>query len=160
MFRERRKQHRRTEDATVRKELAELRQQLQEDSGQKELRRKRRRAIRHICKVHIALRIAHATGDSHDWVLNEYPIKGRILDLSAEGCSVFTKDQLDMGQELNLAISLQNGSPIRTVSIVRWTKAIEAKNGFAAGVQFVHIEDKGPKRIRKFLDTLDATAGL
>ena len=156
---ERRKQVRRQSDRELKRRLEEIRQDAGEGDS-KELRRKRRRAIRHTCKVHIALTIGTSTGHSDTWNTGEHPIKGRILDLSGDGASVFTAEQIDVGLQLKLIIMLERGEGIRTVGVVRWTKAVKGHNGFASGVQFAHIQPKDRQLIASFLKELDETIGL
>lgn len=120
----------------------------------------RRRAIRHNCKVHIALRLAYQNAQADTWAPEQHPIKGRILDLSPKGCSLFSAQPLDIGQALGLVIVLQSGKKIHTEGSVRWTKHMSKKNGYASGVQLVNLPAKDAKAIEKFLEELDQTAGL
>ncbi len=133
--------------------------QGEKDPG-KETRRKQRRAIRHNCEVRIALRLSHAAGGSDIWEATEHPIKGRILDLSIEGCQLFVGQPLEIGQELSLVIALRTGHRVETPGVIRWTKAVPQKNGFACGVQFSPLKPKDEKHIMAFLKELDATIGM
>lgn len=126
----------------------------------KESRRKHRRAIRHNCEVRIALQLTHAAGNADVWEATEHPVKGRILDLSAEGCQLFVGQALEIGQKLSLVIALRTGHKIQTRGTIRWTKAVPQKNGFASGVQFSGLSAKDEKHIVAFLNELDATIGL
>ena len=126
----------------------------------KEAQRTRRRTIRHTCKVAIEMLIGYSAGNSDDWSVDAVKVGGRILDLSPDGASLFTKQPLETGQELRLAIELRDASKISTNAVVRWVKAIPEKGGYASGVQFGEVTRKDRKRITKFLDELDATAGL
>ena len=126
----------------------------------KEQRRKRRRAIRHTCRVHIAIKISSSSGTMDTWNVEAHPIKGRILDLSAEGCSVFTAQRLEIGQELKLIIVLESGAQVNTAGAVRWTKDIDVHGGYASGVQFAVLGPKDQKAIHAFLAKLDRTIGL
>ncbi len=131
-----------------------------QDPETKEYRHKRRRAVRHNCQVRIALKLGQSSGWGDTWQVTEHPIKGRILDLSAEGCSVFSPQQLDIGQQLSLVIQLRRGGEIRAGGVVRWTKAVQEHRGFASGVEFVHLMQNDRQRIAAFLQELDATIGL
>jgi len=131
-----------------------------ESPESRELRHLRRRAIRHHCQVHIAIKVSHASASDDVWTVDEFKVKGRILDLSAEGCSLFTLQQLDIGQELNLIIELQNGKRIRACGVIRWTKRVTDRNGFASGVQFTHIQPGDQRLVLAFLEELDRTIGL
>jgi len=126
----------------------------------KEQRRKRRRAIRHTCSVHIAIKISSSSGNMDTWNVAAHPIKGRILDLSAEGCSVFTPQRLEIGQELKLIIVLEGGAQVNTSGSVRWTKDVDAHHGYASGVQFAALGSKDQKAIHALLAKLDRTIGL
>ena len=121
---------------------------------------KRRHTIRHNCTVGIEMLIGHASGYSDVWSVDSFKIKGRMLDLSTGGASLFTRQKFDTGQELRLAIQLRDGSQINTKGTVRWVKEIPQKDGHASGIQFVHVTESDQKKISKFLDEIDASAGL
>lgn len=142
--------------------LARLRELEGKSEGSGESARKeRRRAIRHNCKVQIALIVGQSFGASDTWTLSEFSIKGRILDLSNDGCSIFTKHQIDIGQKMRLVIQIMEGrDAIKSVGVVRWSKAVSERDGYAAGVQFVQLEPKSQSRILKFLEELDKNIGL
>ena len=129
-------------------------------SQDKEARRMHRRAIRHNCEVRVALQLSHAAGSADVWQATEHPIKGRILDLSTEGCQLFFSQPIEIGQKLSLAIALRTGKKVQTPATVRWTKAVPQKNGYACGVQFTQLGPKDEKSIVAFLNELDATIGL
>lgn len=156
---ERRKRVRRQADREL-LEKAEGPRDRRHDPETKEYRHKRRRAVRHNCQVRIALRIGQSSGWMDTWNVTEHPIKGRILDLSAEGCSLFSPQQLDIGQELSLVIQLRRGGEIRAGGVVRWTKAVRERRGFASGVEFTHIAAEERRRIGAFLQELDSSIGL
>lgn len=159
MMQERRKVVRRQADRDMIRQLQELQGRRGED-GSREERHLRRRAIRHNCKVNMGLKVGHSSGFMDTWTVEEYPISGRILDLSPEGCSIFSGTQLDVGQDLSLIIEMRNGAKIRTGGNVRWTKAVREHNGFASGVQFIQIGAKDQQLINAFLKELDQTIGL
>jgi len=154
---ERRKTIRRESDRQLMEKITRL--QKAGDGGKAE-RRKRRHAIRHTCNVTIEVLIGHAAGNSEEWSVDGLKIAGRLLDLSADGASLFTKHNLETGQELRLAIDLHGKSTINTMATVRWLKAIPEKGGYASGTQFGHVSDKDRKALTKFLEELDRTAGL
>jgi c-di-GMP-binding flagellar brake protein YcgR len=129
-------------------------------SADKELERTRRHIIRHNCKVSIVMPIAHVAAFQDTWSLDSIQIKGRILDLSGGGASLFTEQEFQTGQELQLTIRLRDGSDIHAKGSVRWVKAIPEKQAYASGVQFLTVADKDLAKVRKFLEELDATAGL
>jgi len=158
---ERRRSIRRQADRDLTQRFQALQAQASEQDS-RDLRHKRRHAIRHNCRVHIALKIGHSVGRGplDTWTVSEFPLKGRILDLSAEGCSVFCGQQLDVGSELNLIIALRDNAQIKTNGIVRWNKGIRQHNGYACGVQFQRIQEADRRRIQAFLEELDETAGL
>ncbi len=157
MFQERRKTLRRQADRDL---LETLQKARRSEDASREERHLRRRAIRHNCKVNLGLRIKHSTGYSDTWSETEHPIAGRILDLSAEGCSVFSGIQLDIGQDMNLIIEVRNGAKIHACGIVRWTKYVREHAGFASGLQFSSISPKDRQAVEKFLKELDETVGM
>lgn len=130
------------------------------DPDTKAYRHKRRRAIRHNCRVQITLNLKHSSGYSDTWSESKHKVPGRILDLSGDGCSVFSEHGLEIGQSLGLKIQLRDAAIIESPGVVRWTRGVDQKNGFASGVQFVNPPAKTVKQIEKFLKELDATIGL
>lgn len=159
MAEERRKQVRRQADRELLTRFLQLSASGNEEEG-KRLRHLRRHAIRHQCSVDIALLMAYASGNSDTWNQHEHRIKGRILDLSEQGCSLFTKQNLDMGQRASVVIHLERGGQIRGQGIVRWTKSVPERHGFASGVQFERLSEKEARAISGFLLELDRTIGL
>ncbi|HPO17053.1 MAG TPA: PilZ domain-containing protein [Candidatus Hydrogenedentes bacterium] len=157
MLQERRKTVRRQADRDMMQKLQEARRG--EDASREE-RHRRRRAIRHTCKVNMGLRIKHSTGQSDTWSETEHPIAGRILDLSLDGCSIFSGIQLDIGQDMNLVIEVRNGRKIQAAGIVRWTKYVREHAGFASGLQFTAISPKDRQTVDAFLKELDENIGL
>lgn len=138
------------------RELAEKR-----DSGaEKQAARRRRRAIRHNCAVNIKAVFVHSAGSSEEWTKDLIDVRGRVLDISTGGVSLFTKHPFDMGQELRLAITLKDGAAVNAAAVVRWVKALPEKKGSAAGVQFSEVSEKDRRLIAGFLESLDETAGL
>ncbi|MFP4501030.1 MAG: PilZ domain-containing protein [Candidatus Hydrogenedentota bacterium] len=126
----------------------------------REQRHKRRRAIRHECKVRIALEIVHSAGHLDTWDADTYHMKGRVLDLSIDGASLFTRETLSIGQRVGLTINLGAHETFQVRGHVRWTKAVSKKEGYASGVQFDQITTKDRERVLRFLHELDETIGL
>jgi len=126
----------------------------------RELRHKRRRTIRHLCHVRIGLPIGFRSDKDDVWNVDQLNIKGRLLDLSAEGCAVFTHQNFDIGQTIHLNIEVSGGRHIRAVGTVRWTKHLPEKGGYASGVQFQKIGPDDNKVLNQFLYELDRTIGL
>jgi len=126
----------------------------------RELRHKRRRNIRHLCHVRIGLPIGFRSDRDDMWTVEQLPIKGRLLDLSAEGCAVFTHQNFDIGQNINLNIEVSGGRHIKATGLVRWTKQLPDKGGYASGVQFQKISANDINVLNHFLDELDRTIGL
>lgn len=145
-------------DLVARFQALSVEPERQDDA--KELRHKRRRAIRHTCQVHIAMKLAHSSGRGDEWTTDAFKVKGRILDLSGDGCAIFTAQQLDIGQELNLIVELQNGKRIQVSGAIRWTKRVAERNGFASGVQFARMQSADQRAVMAFLEELDRTIGL
>ena len=164
MITERRKGMRRQSDRDLLDRLQSVQRARQGDSEDEgaasELRRIRRRAIRHNCEVRLSLVMSHRAGMGDVWSASEHPVKGRILDLSVEGCSVFTQNPIEIGQQLSLMLRLLDGRQIGTRGIARWTKGVPQKGGYAVGVQFETLCEKDVKAVRAFLKEMDDTVGL
>ncbi|MFA6245212.1 MAG: PilZ domain-containing protein [Candidatus Hydrogenedentales bacterium] len=116
--------------------------------------------IRHSCQVSIEMVIGKAAGASDVWSVNAVKVKGRLLDLSLEGASLFTKHPLETGQELKLSIALGDGAKVHAASTVRWIKAIPEKGGYASGTQFRGLTEDSRRHLAKFMAELDKTVGL
>ncbi len=159
MQEERRKFIRRESDRVLRSQLSHAREQAAGEIN-RELRHKRRRAIRHTCGVQLSIPMGHRDAHSNDWRMSAQPIKGRLLDLSTDGCQVFTRDGFEIGAVMNVLVTIETNVEIKAVGIVRWTKAVPEKQGFALGVQFTRAEADAQSQIQKFLDRLDKTIGL
>lgn len=162
---ERRKLIRRQADRELLARVAQVMQggagdASREETWAREQRHKRRHAIRHNCSVHLRLEVTHRAGGDDGWSVDLFPLKGRLLDLSAEGASVFTAGTLQIGQPLSLIIGLQDGRQINARGHVRWTKGVEKRDGYASGLQFSQISDQARKIIVHFLRELDETIGL
>jgi len=160
---ERRKTVRRESDRALREQLAHLKAQLAQGSGDDAShaqRQQRRRIIRHECRVGIEMLIGHAAGHSEQWSMDAIKLKGRVLDLSHDGASIFTRQRFETGQELRLTIAIGEKSHIHTNAVVRWVKDVPEKAGYASGVQFKAVAAKDQKQIDRFLQELDATVGL
>jgi c-di-GMP-binding flagellar brake protein YcgR len=156
---ERRQLVRRQADRDLIARVRGLAQSAEQADG-KHLRHMRRHAIRHQCTVEIALRIGFASGKGDTWHSGEHRIKGRILDLSEQGCSLFTKQNLDIGQAMGLLIQIEGGTNIQANAVVRWTKAIPERHGFASGVQFERLTEAEGRALHAYLVQLDRTIGL
>jgi len=159
MIEERRKLLRRASDRQLMSQVSNLQSQMDGEVN-RDLRQKRRRSIRHTCTVKISIQMGHAIGASGNWNMTDHHVAGRLLDLSAEGCQLYTRDLLDIGAQMNLLITLQTGEEIKAVGVVRWNKAIPEKGGYGLGVQFTRADHDAQARIQKFLDYLDQTGGL
>ncbi len=159
---ERRRLVRREADDQLLRKLGELQAAVEHGgrSADKEAGHRRRRAIRHNCKVTIRMVVAYASGTSDDWSRSALRINGRVLDLSVGGASLFTKDPFETNQQIELLISLQGGASINAQGAVKWIKAMPEKHGCASGIQFTTVSSKDQRKITKFLKKLDASAGL
>ena len=158
MSAERRKAMRRESDRDMIRQIQETRRKT-EDTSQ-EVRHLRRRAVRHNCKVNIGLKAVYASGTGDTWNAEEFPLSGRVLDLSPEGCSIFSRDQMDIGQKPSLVIEMRKGGTIRAEGVIRWSKHVREHSGFASGVQFSNITSRDQQRITAFLQELDENIGL
>lgn len=159
MLEDRRKFVRRASDRQLLSQIQNFQGQM-EGEVNRELRQKRRRAIRHTCTVKISVQVGHRSGSSDTWNMTDHPVAGRLLDLSSDGCQLYTRDLLDIGAQLNLLITLQTGEEIRAVGVVRWNKAVPEKNGYGLGVQFTRADHDAQTRIQNFITYLDQTGGL
>jgi hypothetical protein len=156
---ERRKKVRRQGDRDF---LARV-QQMQGDTAEDEasVRQLRRRAIRHSCTVHIAPRAQmEEEQEEAETAPVDHPIKGRLLDLSNDGCSLFTLEPFELGGGLSLIIGLRSGSKVAAAGTIRWTKVIPQRQGHATGVLFERLDRREAKLIQGFLQELDETIGL
>lgn len=162
MAQERRKTIRRQADRELRARLDQIDQETDPrgELWSKEFRHKRRRAIRHNCTVHLSLEITHRAGNLDTWSVAQHPVKGRLLDLSAEGASVFTAQPLEIGQAISLIIGLRNDRQLNARGQVRWTKSIPQHDGYGSGVQFNQISARDRQAILDYLKELDETIGL
>jgi c-di-GMP-binding flagellar brake protein YcgR len=104
--------------------------------------------------------VAWSSGNLDTWTVDSYKVPGRLLDLSPGGAALFTEQRFETGQDLQLAITLRDGSNINAKAVVRWVKMIPEKGGYASGVQFTQVSSKDQVRIAEFLTELDTTAGL
>lgn len=154
---ERRRLVRRTDDRMLRAEYQRL---LAESSGEGSARKLVRRAIRHHCTVQIALTGGIQSGRSDVWSPVQFSVKGRMLDLSSSGCSVFTREPFEAGQQVGLNIVLDEEGGVSCRASARWTKALQEKGGYATGFQFVELAGDGLRKVEVFLKRMDATAGL
>lgn len=159
MSEERRTYARRAADRELLNQLQHLREQAAGE-GSREQRHRRRRAIRHTCTVKISVQVGMRAGGTGAWGMTDHPVAGRLLDLSAEGCQLFTRDLLDIGTQMSLRITLETGEDIPAVAVVRWNRAVPERKGYAAGVAFTRVEDEARRRIDAFVAYLDRTAGL
>jgi hypothetical protein len=158
---ERRKQIRRQADCHMMERLAQL-EKLERRLGAdpEDAKRKRRHAIRHNCRAVVQVTLGHAPGFSGDWSVDAIELEGRVLDLSLEGASLFTRQDFSPGQWLMVGIKPNNGDAIHVRSSVRWIKAIPEKGGFASGVKFKDVPPSEEKKIMLFLDGIIRSAGL
>jgi len=156
---DRRKFTRRASDRQMHSQLEHLKGQF-EGEANREMRQKRRRAIRHTCTVAISVQVGHRHAQTAAWNMTDHPVAGRLLDLSAEGCQLYTRELLDIGSQMSLLITLQTGEEIKAIGVVRWNKAVPEKKGYALGVQFTRADDNAQARIQAFIEFLDQTGGL
>jgi len=157
---ERRRGLRRTSDRQLWEAYNRLKHEAEENGGVSGARKLLRRAIRHHCKVTIALEGGIQSGRSDTWRPMDFSVKGRVLDLSSEGCSLFTRDAIPIGTNMMLRIELEDYGTIESRATVRWSKAIPAKGGVASGTQFAGLSAPHQRRVEEFLKHLDHTAGL
>jgi len=158
VFEERRKLARRQADRELHQQLQILRDRRH--GSEEEDRQRRRRAIRHHCAVSLAIRIGYSSGTREAMTYNTQNVKGRILDLSPTGCAVFTRESLPIGTEIGLNIHLDTGNDIPARGTVRWTKGVNAREGFACGIEFQKLQPREQEHITKFLKYIDENVGL
>jgi len=157
---ERRRTVRRQADRDLQQQVERLLSLIERRGGDEAKGRQRRRIIRHNCKVGIEMLIGRAVGFSNDWSVDAVKVRGRVLDLSPGGASLYTKQPFETGQQLRLAVTLPEGGALNTHATVRWVKAMPERKAYASGVQFTHVSDADRKLVEEFLAELDATAGL
>lgn len=156
---ERRHLVRRQADRALQKRLDEI-EQWQGDVPQSELRKRRRHAIRHNCIAHLSLRIVHTPLTSEGWSQEDFSLKTRVLDLSAQGCALFVPQPLEVGQRVSLMVVIRSGSKACAHGTVRWNRDITKRQGFASGIEFHQLQPKDLQLIQHFLRELDDTIGL
>jgi c-di-GMP-binding flagellar brake protein YcgR len=122
--------------------------------------RKLRRAIRHTCKATIDIDVKHAVGQTEHWETDKHQLKARVLDLSEGGASLFCKHDLRQGTRCKIAIKLYDGNTAEADAEIRWSSHKPQKDGYALGLEFVQIDDKNLRRLKRFLQDLDATLGM
>ena len=154
---DRRKRYRREAD---RKMVMEALERRRIDGGARGHQRKLRRAIRHNCTVELDYEVVQQSADSETWKPTRHKIAGRVLDLSAEGASIFTAQPLSMGQVSGLHIKVYDGRIIEAQAEVRWSQHKEKKNGYISGMKFVHLSPESSAAIKGFIQELDETLGL
>ena len=157
---ERRQGVRRQSDMAWANKLRDLEAQVVTLTKNKEQKRKRRHVIRHACKIKMQMLIGVAGGFSNDWDFDSIGVPGKLLDLSADGAQIFTRQRMETGQKLRIAIELRNGQTFHTPAEVRWVKEISEKNGFGSGLQFGKLEPQSFKMLALFLNEVETTAGL
>ena len=136
---ERRKLVRRAADRALLERVARAETQgvREADAAEAEQRRQfRRRAIRHHCTLHLALRVTHSAGGDAAWNVDLFPVKGRLLDLSGTGAKLFTTNVLEIGQGISMVVELPKYRPLQVTANVVWCKALADKGGHASGVRF------------------------
>jgi hypothetical protein len=157
---ERRKGLRRSQDIALLEAYNRLKQRLGNSTENEVHRKLTRRAIRHHCTAKIA-RTGPTFSQSEDvWSPVTLAVKGRVLDLSLNGCSIFTKDSFDIGQSVDITITLEKIGDVRARAAARWGKALPEKGGYATGFQFQNLSGDDSRRVAAFLERMEQTAGL
>ncbi|HPO15032.1 MAG TPA: PilZ domain-containing protein [Candidatus Hydrogenedentes bacterium] len=132
----------------------------QKGPDDKEIKRERRRVIRHQCRVHIEMLVRCESGYTGDRTTNTVEVKGRLLDLSVEGAMLHTKQNFSVGQELRLTIFLPDRPAVVTTASVRWCKPMPGKvEEFASGALFLTVSREGLSVIEAFLKELERALG-
>lgn len=149
---------RRQSDREMLQQLEVLRDRRNGQS--EEERHRRRRAIRHHCAVSLSVRVGMAAGGNEAYSYTDHKVKGRILDLSPTGCAVFTRESLSNGTDVGLVIHLDQGGDIPARGLVRWTKGVNAREGFACGIEFSNLKQPARDLIARFLLHLDENVGM
>lgn len=144
----------RQQEAVIEQQRGQL-EQIKTSDG-KQLKRERRRTIRHTCRVVVELPIGHSSGYGDDWSVDTLKFKGRLLDLSTGGASVFTKQAFETGQFLRLTITVPDLPDIVINARVRWVKAVPKKGAHASGVEFIRMAEEQQASLARFLERLDA----
>lgn len=124
----------------------------------RDMKRERRRAVRQKCKVRIEMIVRYKYGASGEWTENAVEIKGKLLDLSADGAMLYTKDSFVIDQELRLTIFIPKQPPVTTPVTVRSSKLIPEKECYASGTKFRGIPAEGLAGIVRFLNGVGENA--
>ena len=159
---ERRRYSRRASDKLLLERVHSLEQQVDRRSAveSKEQKRSRRRAIRHNCTITLRYVPETSEGAVAPGGGEHAGHKDRVLDLSAEGASVLAKESVEIGRRMDMTLTLRDGTKISTLGEVKWVKAVPEKRAHALGIYFVDVPEAGRTQIQRFLDELDANAGL
>ena len=108
----------------------------------------------------LSVRIGMAAGGKEAFTYTDHNVKGRILDLSPTGCAIFTRESLSNGTDVGLVIHLDQGGDIAARGHVRWTKGVDAREGFASGIEFDNLGQPSRDLIARFLRHLDENIGM
>ena len=122
----------------------------------RDAKRERRRTIRHKCRVNVAMLMKVRYGGTDEWSVHVVALKGRLLDLSAEGALLCTKENLEFGQELRLVISMPGEPIVKAHALVGACKPIPNKGAFASGVNFTSLSAQGSRSVERFLLTIQS----
>ena len=106
------------------------------------------------------MRVGFAAGWGASVSYNDHTVKGRILDLCPTGCAVFTREALTNGTEVGLVVHLEKRGDVPARGVVRWTKGVDAREGFACGVEFTKLQPRERDQIAIFLRDVDESIGL
>ncbi len=121
---------------------------------EKALRRARRRAIRHECKVRIEALVRCTDAITKHVSTNALEYKGRLLDLTPKAITLFMREPLDEDQKLRILIGLPGERPLATQAVVKWAKPMPDKDAFAVCARFKKLPPEELNTILRYLHAL------
>ena len=79
--------------------------------------------------------------------------KRRVSDLSLGGVRIYSDEQLDVGERLELEFFLPDGQTIKAMAKVAWIKDMpeEADALYDVGMEFVEMSESATEKLKKVL---------
>lgn len=122
----------------------------------RDLKRERRRAIRHHCSVRARMVIqVAAAGENANNNVELVDVKAKLLDVTPESATIVTKYDFERGQQLQLILSLPGEEAIDADASVHWSKPLSKKGLYASGARFFSVAPDEKNAIERFLDRLE-----
>lgn len=118
---------------------------------ERDIKKERRHAVRHQCRVLIETVFRFSEGFSNHWTEDIAEVRGMLVDLDLDGVKLFTKRQLTDGQELRLTLALPSEPNFVARANVSSSRLIEDKGGYVAKAKFIDLPPIDRMRIDRFL---------